>query len=155
MGNPLIGENLFLLYSIGMGVFVTFVYDLLRSLRRAIPHNNFFVSVEDIFFWIFCAISVFLMMQKQSDGTLRWFAVGGALLGMFVYRKTFSKLLVRFLSGILKWILKWLGRFLRLLGRPIGAAGRQGRKFFRRFRPFLKKRLTRLRKMLRMILCKR
>lgn len=158
MSNPLIGENQFLFYSIVMGILITFVYDLLRILRRVIPHNSFFVSLEDLVFWVFCAVSVFLMMLRLSDGTLRWFAVLGALAGMFVYRKTVSGFLVKTVSGLLRGLLRIVGKLLGFLGRPFQFAGRKGKEtvqcgarkgklFFR----YLKKRLTRLPKMLRIV----
>ena len=83
-------ENQFLLYATLMGVYITFFYDILRIFRRVIPHANFMVSLEDIGFWIYCSIKVFMLMYYESDGTLRWFAVLGALLGMTVYRKLVS-----------------------------------------------------------------
>ncbi len=125
-------ENLFLLYSIGMGIFITFVYDLLRILRRVIRHNNFFVSLEDFLFWVFCALAVFALMYSMGNGNLRWFAVFGALGGMFVYLKTVSPLFVRVAAGFFKKVVGIVLRFCR----------------------FLKNRLTVLYKLLKMILCK-
>lgn len=154
MNSPLIGENQFLLYSIAMGVFVTFVYDLLRILRRVISHNSFFVSVEDLLFWLFCAISVFMMMHRQSNGTLRWFAVLGAMVGMLVYKKTLSGIFVKWVSRILKFLLGWLCKPFGLLKKPAAAAGRRGKELVRQSGRFVKKRLTKYKKMLRMILCK-
>ena len=52
-------ENEFLLYSLLTGIFITFVYDLLRIFRRVIPHKLIFVSLEDLAFWIYCAAEVF------------------------------------------------------------------------------------------------
>lgn len=158
MSNPLIGENQFLFYSIAMGAFITFVYDLLRILRRVISHNSFFVSLEDLAFWVFCAVSVFLMMLRLSDGTLRWFAVLGALAGMFVYRKTVSGFWVKSVSGLLGGLLRITGKILEFFSRPFRVAGRKGKEtvqcgarrgklFFR----YLKNRLTRLPKMLKIV----
>ncbi|MDE6168338.1 MAG: spore cortex biosynthesis protein YabQ, partial [Acetatifactor sp.] len=45
-------ENEFLLHALLMGIFITFVYDLLRIFRRVVPHKAFFVSLEDLAFWI-------------------------------------------------------------------------------------------------------
>ena len=158
MSNPLIGENQFLFYSIVMGIFITFVYDLLRILRRVIPHNNFFVSLEDLIFWVFCAVSVFLMMLRLSDGTLRWFAVLGALAGMFVYKKTVSGFFVKTVSKLLGGILSVIRKILIFLSKPFRFAGRKGGETVRRgaqrgklFLRYLKKRLTRLPKMLKII----
>lgn len=158
MSNPFIGENQILFYSVAMGAGITFVYDLLRILRRVAPHNSFFVSVEDLGFWVFCAVSVFLMMLRLGDGTLRWFAVLGALAGMFVYKKTVSGFLVRTVSGLLRGLFGMIGKALAFMARPFCFVGRRGRETVQRgtrrgkvFFRYLKKRLTRLHKMFKMI----
>ena len=51
-------ENIFLFYALIMGIFITFVYDILRIFRRVLPHNSFWVSVEDLCFWIYCSAEV-------------------------------------------------------------------------------------------------
>ena len=146
-------ENEFLLYSLLTGIFITFVYDLLRILRRVIPHKLIFVSLEDLAFWIYCAAEVFLLMYRESNGTLRWFAVIGALAGMFLYIKLVSPLFVKFASFVLLKIIRFLWKLLRWLCRPLGlalgkvnrgtrrAGGRVGR-FLRRGRRTVKNRLT-------------
>ena len=70
-----------------MGIYITFVYDIIRTFRKILTHNLFWVSVEDLFFWVYCAAEVFLLMHHESDGNLRWFAVLGALMGMLLYLK--------------------------------------------------------------------
>lgn len=106
-------ENEFLLYSLLTGVFITFVYDLLRIFRRVIPHAGFFVSLEDLAFWIYCGAEVFLLMYRESNGTLRWFAVIGALAGMFLYKKAVSRWFVKYVSMA-------FGRALGILGKLLG-----------------------------------
>ena len=88
-------ENEFLFLSFLTGIYVTFVYDLLRIFRRVVPQGEFLVSLEDIAFWVYCALKVFLLMYRESNGTLRWFAVLGAILGMALYRRLASPLLVK------------------------------------------------------------
>ena len=161
MSSPAISENLFLLYSLLMGIFITFVYDLFRVWRRVCTHNAFFISVEDILFWIFCAVSVFYLMHTQSNGTLRWFAILGALTGMFFYKKTLSSFFVNLMSGILKTILKFFGKIFKVIAKPFrflaGKGKKIGRKMAnggRRTKGFLKKKLTACKKLLKIILCK-
>lgn len=160
-------ENVFLLYALIMGIFITFLYDILRIFRRVIPHGDFLVSLEDIVFWIYCAAEVFLLMYHESDGTLRWFAVLGALAGMMAYRKLVSPFLVKYASLILKKALGMLGKVLRFLLRPAGfameklktsasaaaaAVARRRRRRKNRMRNYpLKKKLTYLLKVLKMI----
>lgn len=154
-------ENIFLLHAFLLGIFITFVYDLLRIFRRVVRHGAFAVSVEDLGFWTFCAIEVFLLMYRESNGNLRWFAVIGALAGMLLYRRTFSILLVKYVSLLLQKLLSVLRRIGGFLWRPVAAAGRgmgrlggkaaaRKKKFF----AFVKKGLTQRLKMLKMIIKK-
>lgn len=115
-------ENQFLLHSFIMGAFITYVYDLLRIFRRVVPHGTFLISVEDLAFWIYSGTKVFLLMYYESDGTLRWFAVMGAMAGMFLYRKLISPLFVKYMSAILNWLLEGFLKVLRWLFRPFGYA---------------------------------
>lgn len=154
-------ENQFLLYSLFTGIFITFVYDLLRIFRRVVPHRLFFVSLEDLAFWIYCAAEVFLLMYRVSNGTLRWFAVMGALTGMFLYIKLVSPLFVKYASLVLSKIAGLMGKILKWLCRPFGlacakagrgarrAGGRAGR-FLRRGKSSFKNRLTYFIKKLKM-----
>lgn len=125
-------ENVFLLHALLMGIFITFVYDLLRVFRRVIPHAAFFVSLEDIIFWIYCGAEVFLLMYHEGNGSLRWFAVMGALAGMFFYKKLISGLFVKYVSLALGKALEVLGKILKFLCRPFGFVGRKAGKTARK-----------------------
>lgn len=112
-------ENVFLFHALRMGIFITFVYDIFRIFRRIIPHKSFLVSVEDICFWMYCAAKVFLMMYHESDGTLRWFAVLGALVGMMLYRKLVSPFFVKYVSLWLGLLLGYLRKIAGFMFRPV------------------------------------
>lgn len=130
-------ENVFLLHAFLLGIEITFLYDILRILRRVFTHGNGMVSLEDIAFWIYCAGKVFLLMFRESNGNLRWFAVLGAVLGMYLYHRTLSPLLVKYVSGFLNMLLNPIHKALRISVR------------------WVKKKLTRLRKMLRIFIERR
>ena len=138
----MVNESEFLLHSLLMGIFITYVYDLLRIFRRVIPHSSILVSLEDLVFWVYCAGEVFLMMYRESDGTLRWFAVIGALAGMVTYKKLISPFFVKYVSLALNKLLNLIGVILRwlctpfafLLGRAGHTAYRAGGKVSRRVR---------------------
>lgn len=161
MSSPVISENIFLLYSFGMGVFITATYDIFRIFRRVCPHKQFVVSLEDILFWIFCALSVFYLMHTQSNGTLRWFAVLGALAGMLLYKKTLSNLLVKWIALGLTKVLGVCRKFLhvcftpfRFVANKAGKAGKKVEAGGHRLKGYLKKRLTAFVKLLKIALCK-
>ena len=118
-------EYEFLLHALLMGIFITFVYDLLRIFRRVIPHRAFFVSLEDLAFWIYCGAEVFLLMYHESNGTLRWFAVTGALAGIFSYKKLVSPYFVKYISLALRRVLEGMLRPVRFVGKMTGSAARR------------------------------
>ncbi|MDE6016045.1 MAG: spore cortex biosynthesis protein YabQ [Acetatifactor sp.] len=161
----MLNENEFMLHAFCMGIYITFVYDILRILRRVFPHGGFFVSLEDICFWIYCAVKVFLLMYHESNGTLRWFAVFGAIAGMVLYMKLASPFFVKYVSLLLQKIVGIIGKIIRFLLRPVRyllrrmreravraarrrAVKRQKNRELRR--GILKKKLTFLRKVLKM-----
>lgn len=144
-------ENEFLLHALLMGIFITFVYDVIRIFRRVIPHNSFFVSLEDLGFWIYCGGSVFLLMYHESNGELRWFAVFGAIAGMLLYKKAISPPFVKYVSLALAKVLAALGKITGWLLRPLkkllGKTGAGLSRTGRRIRRRVKIRLTYLLKM--------
>lgn len=101
MDSQIISENLVLLYFIGMGAFIALIYDILRIFRKVVKHSHFMVSIEDLLFWCFCAIIVFILLQRENNGILRWFAILGAIIGMFIYHKLLGQYFVKYSSKIL------------------------------------------------------
>lgn len=112
-------ENIFLFYAIYTGVYITFLYDIIRVIRRVFPHSDGMVSLEDIGFWIYCGGRVFVLMYKFSDGMLRWFAVLGALAGMCFYRKFISSFFVNYTSAIFIKLKRLIVKAARIILRPI------------------------------------
>lgn len=156
-------ENEFLLHALLMGSFITFVYDILRIFRRVFPHRNFLVSLEDLCFWIYCGGEVFLLMYHESDGTLRWFAVLGALVGMLLYRQLISPWFVKYVSFALKRVLEIISKAVGWACKPAvfvcrkagsGAGKVKGGIccLFRRIKRGIKNRLTYFLKMLKITL---
>ena len=137
-------ENIFLFYAFLMGIYITFVYDFLRILRRVIPHKKLWIALEDSGFWVYCAVKVFLLMYRESNGNLRWFAVLGALAGILLYRKTVSPLIVKYTALILERCLRTFRKCMRVVFKPLKRVALRGRRS-------LKKRLTFFAKVLRMI----
>ena len=154
-------ENEFLLHALYMGIFITFIYDILRIFRRVMPHGKLAVSLEDILFWIYCAAKVFLLMHHESNGTLRWFAVLGALTGMLLYKKIFSGIFVKWVSWGMQKVVQSLAKTGKFLWKPFGAVRKTAQKTFQtariktvhrggHFKRLLKKKLTFFLKVLKM-----
>jgi spore cortex biosynthesis protein YabQ len=162
----MVNENVFLLHALCLGLVIIFVYDIITIFRKAVPHHKFWISVEDLGFWLFCGVEVFLLMYRESNGTLRWFAVLGALAGMIVYKKTISKPFVKSMVWLLQKIIGLLQKVAALILKPVlwgkrkalggvktaaGKVSKGGRSSFR----FCKKKLTQGFKVFKMGISKR
>ena len=69
------------LHALLAGNIVCLVYCVLRIIRRIIRHNLFFVSFEDILFWICTAVYLFVQLNRTTHGELRWYFVVGVVAG--------------------------------------------------------------------------
>lgn len=161
MNPDIIHEVTFLFYSVLTGIFITFFYDLLRVFRKILPHNDIAVSVEDFFYWIGCSFAIFWMLYQENNGTLRWFAIVGATLGMFFYKKTIGIFFVKIITLVLLKILHLVEKILLFFLRPLVLVflrakrrGKRSGKWLKMGIRRIKKKLTAGKKMLKMILCK-
>lgn len=136
---------MFLFHSFLLGVIVTFAYDGFLILRKLFKHTTFLISLEDLMFWIACALSVFYVLYEENNGMLRWFAVAGAAVGMLIYKKTLSPLIVLSVAKLLSFLFDIIGRIFKMMMKPFTFLGRKTMKGGR----FVKKKTDSIRKLLR------
>lgn len=161
MSQEIVQELTFFTHSILMGLIITFVYDWIRVLRKLFRHGAILMSVEDLFFWFVCGLAVFYMLYKENDGTLRWFAVLGATLGMFLYKIIVRDRFVNIMSTYIHKIMWFASRVLQIMLKPLKCLFYAGKTFvlfvgrrLKKCKEFIKKRLTVCIKTIRMVLCK-
>ena len=78
-------DQLFFLHAVALGMVFSFLYDCICLFRKVIRHGNFWISLEDLIFWVICSWQVFLFLHLEGNGVLRWFAVLGAGIGIWSY----------------------------------------------------------------------
>jgi len=143
-----------LLKAFATGIILVFVYDLLRIIRRLIPHGVWLISVEDILFWTGSAIAIFAMLYRENDGYLRGFSIGGVIVGMLLYSALLSRYVVKgsvfVLEKILYVLLRPLVCFFKLIGKPLKFGWKKAVKVGR----FLKKQLKNIWKTVKIGVCK-
>ena len=161
MSREIVQELTFFTHSILMGVVITFVYDWIRVLRRLFKHGTALMSAEDLLFWFACGIGVFYMLYRENNGTLRWFAVLGAAIGMFFYKLIVRDGFVNIMSTCLHKIMWFVFRVLQIVLKPVKRLIYAGKTFvlfsgrkLKKCKIFIKKRLTAFIKTIRMVLCK-
>lgn len=100
------------------GALLFFCYDSLRIFRRVIPHDVFWISVEDLIYWLLVTIVVFVMLYQTDDGMIRGFSLGGIGLGAGIYYFLLSRHLVRFFTFLFRKIKYGIGKILRFFFSP-------------------------------------
>ncbi len=161
MSANIMQEIYFLMHAIVLGVFITFIYDWIRIFRRIVTHNLFFISIEDMLFWIVCSFKIFLMLYQENNGMLRWFAIVGAALGMILYKILFGRFFVKYVTLFLQKLLHLLKKIILIFLKPlcfllriIKRILKKVRILFRKCMMVLKYRLTAFIKMIKIVLCK-
>lgn len=89
--------------SLAVGLCLMAVYDGLRIFRVLVPHQSLWTGMEDAVYWLASSITTFLLLFRQNDGILRWYAIGGVLLGMLLYNMTVSRILLKLLKKCEKY----------------------------------------------------
>lgn len=105
--------------SVVLGAALTFVYDGFLILRRVFKHNVFWISAEDLLFWTATAVIVFLSLQRQGNGVLRWFVVAGAAVGMLLYKGSASGFYVKYFGNALLYIVVYIKRIAYFVLKPL------------------------------------
>lgn len=95
------------------GLELGFLYDCLWALRRGIRPGVFGICVCDVCFWSCTAVSGFRLMHDCSNGLLRWYGAGAALLALWIYVRCFSGLFRRTLTYLLRPINRLLTKIRR------------------------------------------
>ena len=91
-------ELFIFLQAILAGNMIYLAYSVIRVIRRLWKHNLFFVSLEDLLFWIATGIYLFIKMYQTSDGSIRWYFVIGVMLGGFFTHLLFTQVSKKYLA---------------------------------------------------------
>ena len=148
------GEALRFLRFMLVGFLLILAFDLLRILRRLIPHRTGMVAVEDMLYCIGSAIFIFIMLCRENDGAIRGFCMLGMSVGMLLCNYAISPWLVKGIVKVLKKILQIVGKPLRAVFHMVTVPLRFLKGEIRRLLRKLQKTLKKIRKTIRMVLCK-
>ena len=91
-------ELVIFLQAILAGNLVCLAYHVIRIFRRLVRHNLFWVSFEDILFWIGTGLYLFISIYQTSNGSIRWYFVVGAILGGIVTYCFVDKIMKKYID---------------------------------------------------------
>ena len=133
--------------SILIGGALFLLYDIFRIFRRVVPHGNFWIGVEDFFYWLCCTAVVFVMLYRENDGMVRGFSIGGIMIGMLLYYFLLSRFVIRINVMV-------FGTVFGLLGKIFGTILLPFRKHGKKIIHFFRKRLKKVCRAVKIGLCK-
>lgn len=137
------GEGSLLLVSVLFGFVLMLLYDAVRIFRHMLRHGTILMAVEDVLYWLLCAIGIFAMLYRENDGLLRWFVLGGVAIGMLFENSFVSPLVVSLFVKVIRVWLKIIKKFLNIFGKPL-----------KKNYSFLRKELKKIRKAIKIGLSK-
>lgn len=132
MSAGILGELQFFGLAVIRGVLILALYDILRILRRIVPHGNLAVALEDLIYWLGTAFLVFQLLYRENDGAVRGYALFAVALGMLLYHQTVSGWLVHVISAVLGRVLGTLCRPFSLIGRKVVQVLRMTVRFYKK-----------------------
>ncbi|MDR3552244.1 MAG: spore cortex biosynthesis protein YabQ [Clostridia bacterium] len=118
-------QTLVFLAACGFGMALGAVYDLFRIFRIAVPCGKAVVFIQDVLFWMICAVSSFLFLLYMNTGEIRLFIILGELIGATLYYFTLGVLVMKSAKAVVGF-LRWIAALVfRLIARPLGFIGRK------------------------------
>ena len=133
------------LYALLGGAAVGIFFDVFRAVRQYFRSGAFSVGVQDLLFWLFTALSVFLFLYRFNFGQPRSYIFCGIFLGGLFYHLAIGPYAVKlflFLFRIVGRFFRFLRALLLLPLRFLGYLLRPVRRFLGRIFRFSRRRIT-------------
>ncbi len=102
-----------------IGLALAVVYDVFRVTRILFRTGKIVMYVQDILFGIAAAFVTFLLALAVNSGEIRFYIIGGELIGMMVYFFTVGRITVRIAKWIHRICVKFSLWFKRRISLPI------------------------------------
>ena len=87
-------QTLLFLESILLGMVLALIFDVFRILRIGAELPSAVILVQDIVFFIICAVVTYFFMLKTTYGQVRGFILIGEVIGFTVYYFTIGRLVI-------------------------------------------------------------
>lgn len=115
MGIHLADQTIVFLLSCAIGMLLGLLYDVFRISRVAVNTAAGVVLVEDVVYFLICAVVTFLFLLSANDGSVRFFLFLGEALGWILYYFTIGSLVMnvsRTIIAAVKAILRFVLRYI-------------------------------------------
>lgn len=111
-------QTISFLFSLGFGLIIGILYDLVRTIRLIITPSKIVLYITDFLFILFAALATFLFCLTVTNGEVRWYILFGEIIGFFVYYFTFGVLAVRLTARIVRFVRKLFLKIIHIVFTP-------------------------------------
>lgn len=119
MNEVIVGQFNIFIWAFVLGFTLGILYDLLRIVRRVIPHSKIIIGIEDLSFWLVASIIIFGYVFGSNNGTIRGFIIIGLGIGVILYINLFSDMVVDKMSKSILSVIRTLKKTLLFIFKPI------------------------------------
>ena len=78
-------QGILFLKILAAGIAISFIYDIIRFIRKIIPHKPPAIQIEDVLYWVTVLFIIFSFLIRVSSGQIRFFIFFALFCGMLVY----------------------------------------------------------------------
>lgn len=101
-----------------LGIFLNFIFDIFRGIRKSIKFSNLLVLIQDILYLSISGFLFFKTILLFSNGEIRFFMLMALIFGITIYSLTISKQCVIIISLIMKGLIKILNIIINITFYP-------------------------------------
>ena len=151
---PLSNQILIFIRSIGPGVIIGILYDVIFSFFRTLSHKRFMIITADIFFSIAATLISFFYMVIYNSGTVRLNIIIAEIIGAVAFHMTMGKYVSKvtcFIAEIIGRIFGWVCYPLTLITRKVTAKLSSTKEKIRLKRKTLPKQETKKKKLMNIL----
>ena len=85
MSSVIAAEAGLFLRSLLWGLMLGFGYEMTRWIGKALLRRKWWNGLEDLLYWSVCTVLIFVMIQKENSGIVRWYILAGMAAGAAVH----------------------------------------------------------------------
>lgn len=118
-------------YALILGVVLSVFFDFFRIIRISYKHNNIFVFIEDIVFFLISTFLTFMFLMSRCNGEFRTYVISAILIGFFIYRISLSKIILPTSVIITKFFIKLFGKIFLLFKKSVSLTVKNTKKLLK------------------------
>jgi spore cortex biosynthesis protein YabQ len=118
-------------YAVTLGIILSVLFDFFRTIRISYKHNNIFVFIEDIVFFLISTFLTFMYLMARCNGEFRTYVISAILIGFFIYRITLSKIVLPTSVIITKFFIRLFGKIFLLFRKSISITVKNTKKLLK------------------------